>query len=70
MTTLFESEDWKCPLDQTHGDIVCRDGVLMAMTFSEMGPTESRVAIDECYYCERHKRELLKQQQRDRRKPA
>lgn len=64
MNDVVDDQEWKCPLDQQYGDIVCRDGVLMALVYSEMAPPDSRMAIDTCYYCEKHKRELFKTQQR------
>jgi hypothetical protein len=41
----------KCPLDTKHGDVVCRDGVLWALTYSEMGPPDQRQAIGDCEHC-------------------
>jgi hypothetical protein len=41
----------KCPLDKPHGDVVCREGVLWGLTYSEMGPPDSRSAIGDCSCC-------------------
>ena len=42
-----------CPLDREYGDIVCRNGVLWALTYSEMGPPDSRQWFGECADCAR-----------------
>lgn len=49
----------KCPLDKPHGEIVCRDGYLWALTYSEMGPPDSRQNEGPCRHCnpEQWKRE-------------
>lgn len=45
----------KCPLDTPHGEIVCRGGVLWALSHSEMGPPDQRQAIGDCHFCKRRK---------------
>ena len=45
----------KCPLDKKYGEIVCRDGVLWALTWSEMAPPDSRQAIDDCPHCKKRR---------------
>ncbi len=35
----------------TSGDIVCRDGYLWQLTYSEMGPPDQRDCIGPCKYC-------------------
>lgn len=44
-------EERKCPLDRPYGDIVCRDGQLWALTYSEMGPPDSRQNEGPCPHC-------------------
>jgi hypothetical protein len=41
----------KCPLDKKYGDIVCKDGQLWALTYSEMAPPDSRQYDGECPHC-------------------
>ena len=40
-----------CPLNKEHGEFVCRDGVLWALSYSEMGPPGQRQAWDDCPHC-------------------
>lgn len=47
----------KCPLQTKYGEIVCRDGVLWALTYSEMGPPDSRQWFGICPHCNNEKRE-------------
>jgi hypothetical protein len=42
-----------CPLQRKYGDIICIDGALWALTYSEMGPPDSRQYFGECEYCKR-----------------
>lgn len=44
-----------CPLDKKYGDIVCRDGTLWALTYSECAPPDSRQAIDDCPHCKKRR---------------
>jgi len=37
-----------CPLDKRYGDLVCRDGMLWGLTYSEMAPPDSRQCMGEC----------------------
>jgi hypothetical protein len=48
-----------CPLDTTHGDTVCRDGVLWALTYGECAPPDQRQVVDECPHCKRHRADRL-----------
>jgi hypothetical protein len=43
----------RCPLDTNHGDVVCRNGVLWALTYSECAPPDQRQAIGDCEHCAR-----------------
>lgn len=38
----------RCPLDKQHGEFVCRDGMLWALTCSEMAPPDSRMYLGPC----------------------
>lgn len=44
-----------CPLDKPYGETVCRNGVLWTLTYSEMGPPDSRQAWGECPHCAKKK---------------
>ena len=41
----------ECPLRKQYGEVVCRDGLLWALTYSEMGPPDQRQATGPCPYC-------------------
>ncbi len=56
----------KCSLQTKYGDIVCRDGQLWGLTYSEMGPPDSRQCIGPCPQClQRYNGTNLTQQSRD-----
>ena len=40
-----------CPFRHSHGENICVDGVLWALTYSEMGPPDSRQWWGECPHC-------------------
>ena len=40
-----------CPLQKKYGDIICIDGMLWGLTYSEMAPPDSRQALGPCDYC-------------------
>lgn len=42
------AEKKKCPLDKKYGEIVCKDGLLWALTYSEMASPDSRQCIGDC----------------------
>lgn len=52
--------DERCPLANKHGEVICRDGRLWALTYSEMGPPGSRCCVGECDW-PGHKRAVLAQ---------
>jgi hypothetical protein len=45
-----------CPYPTTYGNIICKDGELWALTYSEMGPPDSRQSCGECEYCAKAKK--------------
>jgi len=48
-------KETECPLPKTIGDVVCRDGLLWALTYSEMGPPDQRQVIGDCPHCAKRK---------------
>lgn len=38
----------RCEFDTEHGDIVCRNGLLWQLTYSECAPPDQRQCIGEC----------------------
>lgn len=46
----------KCPLQTKHGDTICIGGQLWELTYSEMGPPDSRQSAGECPHCLRERR--------------
>lgn len=38
----------KCPRDRKYGDIVCRDGLLWALTYSDSAPPDQRQCVGRC----------------------
>lgn len=40
-----------CPFRKPSGEFVCVDGVLWTLTYSEMGPPDSRQAWADCDHC-------------------
>lgn len=44
----YKKIEERCPLDKKYGEVVCRDGLLWALTYSEMGPPDQRQCIGEC----------------------
>jgi hypothetical protein len=49
------SED-TCPLRKAHGEFVCREGALWALTYSECAPPDQRQYWGECPHCKKAKR--------------
>lgn len=41
----------KCPYPTEHGDVVCKGGVLWGLTYSDMGPPDSRQRMGNCPFC-------------------
>ena len=40
-----------CPYRTKHGETICIDGQLWTLTYSEMGPPDSRQNIGPCPHC-------------------
>jgi hypothetical protein len=49
------AEQIKCPLATRYGDIICIDGQLWALTYSEMAPPDSRQTWGECQWCKKNR---------------
>lgn len=47
----------KCPLERQYGDIVCRDGLLWGLTYSECAPPDQRQCLGECEHPSHRKTE-------------
>jgi hypothetical protein len=45
------SEMKRCPLQVPHGDKVCIDGLLWALTYSDCAPPDQRQCVGECPHC-------------------
>jgi len=46
----------KCPYPKQYGDVICEDGKLWVLTYSEMGPPDSRQSNGPCPYCRPEKK--------------
>lgn len=44
-----------CPLQKKYGDIICIDGMLWGLTYSDCAPPDSRQAMGQCDHCKNQK---------------
>lgn len=44
-----------CPLQKKYGDIICIDGTLWGLTYSECAPPDQRQALGPCDHCKEQK---------------
>jgi hypothetical protein len=44
-----------CPLEKKYGDIICIDGTLWGLTYSECAPPDQRQALGPCEHCSQAK---------------
>ena len=42
-----------CPLRKKNGEFICIDGILWALSYSEMAPPDQRQSWGPCEYCAR-----------------
>lgn len=40
-----------CPFQRKYGDIICIDGTLWGLTYSECAPPDQRQALGPCDHC-------------------
>lgn len=40
-----------CPLQKKYGDIICIDGTLWGLTYSDCAPPDQRQSLGPCDYC-------------------
>lgn len=43
-----------CPLQKKYGDVICIDGTLWGLTYSECAPPDQRQNLGACEYCRSH----------------
>ena len=47
----YKLDNNKCPMNTKYGEIVCRNGTLWALTYSECAPPDQRQCWGECPHC-------------------